>query len=186
MLETKVKVGDKYYKLLIKIINNTKCFDRRDNTVLLNNRQIANKLTISPSSVDQLFRELKKMGLVKMVRSVEDVVHLGVVSTAPLCRMLDPKFLFISYTKSDIFITVALWDLEDIVKVREWRGLCKRFNYHIDSATGEMTDFNWYYMERIANSYRFTDRCYRKGSKSPHTTTRPETLYNKSESDYYE
>ena len=100
--------------------------------------------------------------------------------------MLDPKFLFISYTKSDIYITSALWDLECIKKVREWRKQCRMVNSYIDPLTGEIEEFNWYYIEKKANSYSLYDRCYRKGSKTPSTTSCPESGYNIKDANYYE
>lgn len=179
-------ISSKHYNVLTLIINNTKCFDRRDNTFILSNRKIADKVKVSPSKVDQLFRELRKKGLLKKVRSVNQLVKNGIVNNNPLYNMLDPKYLFISYIKSDIFIICALWDLEDISLVREWRGLCKRFNCHVDPMTGEMTKFNWYYVERVANSYYLYDRCYRKGSKTPSQSSRPEAKFSIEDADYYD
>ena len=176
----------KNYKVLQLIINDTKCFDRRDNTFLLSNRKLATRLSISPSKVDQLFREMRNKGLVKKVRSVDQGIIKSIVKVVPLYNMLDPKFLFISYTKSDIFISCALWDLECIGLVREWRGLCKRFNCYIDPIHGDMSEFNWYYIERIANGYQWFDRCYRKGSRTPSRSSKPESIYRKEDADYEE
>lgn len=82
-----------------------------------------------------------------------------------LVYMLSPKYLFISYTKSDRWIIGALWELREIQDVYKWSRLCRELNCHIDPLTGEMRGFNWYKIDCRANQYTSFDRCYRKGSK---------------------
>lgn len=141
----------------MSIINNTKCFDRRDNTFLLSNRSIASKLHISASTVDRLFRTLSKHRLVKMVTNQ--------LLTKDKVTMLSPKFIFISYNNSDRWIIGALWELEDLSKVYQWRDLCEDLTCFIDPVTGEVKTFNWYEITLKANQYTAFDRCYRNKSK---------------------
>jgi hypothetical protein len=165
-LESKV-LGQKHYTLLIDIVNNSKCFDRRDNTFLLSNRSIAGKLNCSPSKVDQLFRVMKEKMLVKNVTSSN--------YNSTFVRMLDPRFLFISHTKTDRFYYYVLYQFGDVKRADNWRLDCRGLNGFIDINTGELKAFNWYYIDNIAKSYSRFDRCYRKHTK--------EIELNKSKSD---
>ena len=145
------------YELLIKIINNNKCFDRRDNTFNIPNTDIAKVVGCSPSTVDRLIRELRKQDLVRKVNTgyIDKNYQL----------MLSPKFIFISYTKSDRWIIGALYELMCIREVYTWSSLCRELNCFIDCETGEVKDFNWYEIDTKANYYTSFDRCYRKKSK---------------------
>jgi hypothetical protein len=160
----------KHYTLLIDIVNNSKCFDRRDNTFLLSNRSISDRLNCSPSKVDQLFRVLKNKQLVKgiLISNYSD----------KLVRMLDPRFLFISYTKTDRYYYYVLYQLGDVKSADRWRLDCRFLNGFIDINTGELKTFNWYYIDNIAKSYSRFDRCYRKNTKEIELT--------KSKSDNYD
>ena len=60
-------ISKRQYNLLTDIMNNTKLFDRRDNTFLVSSRKIADRLHISASKVDQLMRVLSIKDLVRMV-----------------------------------------------------------------------------------------------------------------------
>lgn len=154
---------NKEHQLLMQLINNNKCFDKRDNTFSLSNRKLADKVGVSPSKVDRLFRTLSKHHLVKKVIN-KQYNNDGSLNVKPV-YMLSPKFLFISYTKSDRWFIGALWALEHIKKVYEWSKLCRDLNCFICPATGEMKPFNWYKIDKKANYYTAFDRCYRKGSK---------------------
>ena len=158
---------DKEYSLLMKIVNNNRLFDRRDNTFLKSNREAATILKLGSSTVDRLFRTLKKHDLVRKVRNLSYTKE-GKVNKV-LVMMLSPKFLFISYTKSDRWITGALWEFQEIQDVYKWSKLCRELNCYINPETGEMKDFNWYKIDCKANQYTSFDRCYRKGSKSKYT-----------------
>lgn len=140
------------------MINDTKVFDRRDNTFLLSNRKIADRYKMGSSTVDRLFRVLGKHNLIKKVKNQ--------LSNDKLVTMLSPKFLFISYTNSDRWITGALWELEDIKEVYKWSDLCKSLACFINPTTGEVKPFNWYDIECRADQYTCFDRCYRKHTKS--------------------
>lgn len=147
---------DREYSLLMIIINNNKCFDRRDNTFLLSNRKIAVKIGVSASKVDQLFRVLSKEDLVRKVNPF--------LSCDDVYRMLSPQYMFISYNKYDRWIIGALWELGSMSEVHRWHNLCKELNCRIDPCTGEVKAFNWWYIEQKAEQYTLYDRCYRKGS----------------------
>lgn len=164
---------DKENQLLMQLVNNNKCFDRRDNTFLLSNRKLADKVGVSPSKVDRLFRTLNKHNLVKKVIN-KTYNSNGSLNVKPVA-MLSPKFLFISYTRSDRWFIGALWTLEHIKKVYEWSSLCRDLNCFICPDTGEMKPFNWYDIDRKANYYTSFDRCYRKKSKQ---------IYNDYENEY--
>ena len=157
---------NKQYTLLLDIMNNTKTFDRRDNTFLLSNRKIAEKLKISSSTVDRLLRVLKKHDLIREVRN-QSYTKEGKENKNKVV-MLSPKFLFISYTQSDRWMIGALWELKDIQKVYKWGKLCRELNCYIDPLTGEQKDFNWWMIDCKANQYTCFDRCYRKQSKEVH------------------
>lgn len=154
------------YELLITLVSNSKCFDIRDNTFLLSNRKMADKIKVSPSSIDRLIRKLRKSDLVR------DVIPYSLTRDNYL--MLSPKFLFNSYTKSDRWLIGALYDLRDILKVREWSRLCRELNCFIDCTTGEIKRFNWYDIDNKANYYTCFDRCYRKSTKIKHSTLKDE------------
>lgn len=168
---------DKQYKLLIDIMNNTKTFDKRDNTFLLSNRKIAKKIGVSDSTVNRLMRILSKHNLIKNVIN-SSYTKEGKKNTNKM-TMLSPKFLFISYTKSDRWWCGALFEFEDINKVYQWSRDCRNLNCFIDPATGEQKPFNWWMIDCKANQYTCFDRCYRKKSK--------EIYYNDDENDtqYY-
>ncbi|WNO47175.1 hypothetical protein [Vibrio phage vB_VibM_10AMN] len=154
---------NKENQLLMQLVNNNRCFDKRDNTFLLSNRKSADKVGVSPSKVDRLFRTLSKHRLVKKV--INKIYNSdGSLNLKPVV-MLSPKFLFISYTKSDRWFIGSLWTLEHIQKVFEWARLCRELNCFICPDTGEMKPFNWYQIDKKANHYTAFDRCYRKGSK---------------------
>lgn len=154
---------NKEHELLMIIINNNRCFDKRDNTFLLSNRKIAGKVSVSPSKVDRLFRTLRKHNLIKTV--INSCYNIdGSRNNRPV-TMLSPKFLFISYTKSDRWFIGALWTLEHVKSVYEWSRLCRELNCFICPDTGEIKPFNWYKIDKKANYYTCFDRCYRKGSK---------------------
>lgn len=154
---------NKEYELLMVIINNNRCFDKRDNTFLLSNRKIAEKICVSPSKVDRLFRTLNKHNLIKKVINIS--YNLDGSSNNNPVTMLSPKFLFISYTKSDRWFVGALWTLEHVKKVYEWARLCRDLNCFVCPSTGEIKAFNWYKIDKKARQYTAFDRCYRKGSK---------------------
>lgn len=154
---------NKENQLLIQLVNNNKCFDRRDNTFLLSNRKLADNVGVSPSKMDRLFRILNKHNLVKKVIN-KTYNSDGSLNVKPVV-MLSPKFLFISYTNSDRWFIGSLWTLEHIKKVYEWASLCRELNCFICPDTGEMKPFNWYKIDKKANYYTAFDKCYRKGSK---------------------
>ncbi|CAM0110590.1 hypothetical protein VPH5P1C_0154 [Vibrio phage 5P1c] len=153
----------------MQIVNNNKLFDRRDNTFLLSNRKMAGKLKVGSSTVDRLFRVLKKHELVRIVRN-QSYTKGGKESkeSKTLVVMLSPKFLFISYTKSDRWMIGALWELRDLREVYQWGKLCRELNCYISPATGELKPFNWWMIDCKANQYTCFDRCYRKKSKEVH------------------
>lgn len=153
------KIDNKNYGLLITIINDPRLFDRLDNTFKASNRKIANKLDVSPSKVDRLFRLLKSKDLTRMIKQKGRGI-----------RMLSPKFIYTSRRKYDRWITGALWDLGCYEKVRGWRKICRSLNQWIDPATGEMKNFNWYYIDVKADQVSCFDRCYRKGDKETYYT----------------
>lgn len=142
----------------MRMINDTKVFDRRDNTFLLSNRKIAERYKMGSSTVDRLFRVLGKHSLIKKVKNQ--------LSSDKFVIMLSPKFLFISYTNSDRWIIGALWELENIKEVYQWSDLCRELACFIDPNTGEVKTFNWYEIDCRANQYTSFDRCYRKHTKS--------------------
>lgn len=148
-----------HYNLLITIINCNKCFDRRDNTFLLSNRKIARFINCSPSKVDQLFRLLKDKDLVRYKQVTE---HQQINNN----RMLDPSFLFISYTRSDYWITLAIYHLASLEKVRKWRKTCLELDSMIDPRYGNLIPFNWFKTRLRASQYNSFDRCYKKGFSS--------------------
>lgn len=154
---------DKQYELLIDIMNNTKVFDKRDNTFLLSNRKIAKKIGVSDSTINRLMRVLSKHNLIKKVIN-SSYTKEGKKNTNKVI-MLSPKFLFISYTKSDRWWCGALFELEDINKVYQWSDNCRALNCFIDPTTGEQKPFNWWLIDCKANQYTCFDRCYRKKSK---------------------
>lgn len=154
---------NKENQLLIQLVNNNKCFDRRDNTFLLSNRKLADNVGVSPSKMDRLFRILNKHNLVKKVIN-KTYNSDGSLNVKPVV-MLSPKFLFISYTNSDRWFIGSLWTLEHIKKVYEWASLCRELNCFICPDTGEMKPFNWYKIDKKANYYTAFDKCYRKESK---------------------
>lgn len=149
-------LNDKGYQLLLRIVNNNKCFDKRDNIFLLSNRKIADRLKVSNSSIDRLFRRLKSLDLVRQVKPF--------LSSKDTYRMLSPRYLFISYNKIDRWMIATLYELKDLESVYKWHDLCKELNCYIDPLTGEVLDFNWWYIEQVANRYTSFDRCYRKNS----------------------
>ncbi|QXN60068.1 hypothetical protein KUA24_1 [Vibrio phage HNL01] len=159
MRDTKVVVdyplNKKQYELLMKVVNNTKCFDRKDNTFLLSNRKIAERLRVSASGVDQLFRVLKKEGLLKGVVT-------SYMNTKPV-KMLSPRFLWISYTKTDRYYCSVLYKLGCVQLADEWRLLCRELGGYVDVNTGEINfDFTWHYIDEIASRYTCWDVCYRR------------------------
>lgn len=149
-------LSKKEYDLLITIINN-KCFDRRDNTFRLSNVKIGKVIGKSSSTIDRLFRSLKKLDLIRQVKPFS--------LSKETYQMLSPQFVFISYTNSDRWFVGALWELLDIDKVYEWSKLCRELNCYIHPCTGEIKLFNWYKIDRKAEEYTCFDRCYRKNSK---------------------
>lgn len=156
-------LNTKQNALFYRIINHTKCFDRRDNSILLSNRDIAKVLKVSASSIDQVFRVLSKEGLLKKVKVTRTVIDKqGKVKDAVPLRVVSPRFIWISYTKLDRSVYVALFDLECLDKLDMWWKACKDEQILIDTETGEIREFNWYYAESIANRYTCFDRCYRK------------------------
>ncbi len=154
---------DKEYSLLMQLVNNTKVFDKRDNTFLLSNRKIACKVGVSASKVDRLFRTLSKHNLIKKVINTQ-YTSKGLINTTPVV-MLSPKFLFISFTNTDRWIIAALWELGCIAKAREWATVCKNLACWVCPETGEIKSFNWHDINTKANSYTCFDRCYRKKSR---------------------
>jgi hypothetical protein len=147
----------------MRMINDTKVFDRRDNTFTLSNRKAATRLGVGSSTVDRLFRALSANDLVRDVRN-QSYTKEGVYNTETVA-MLSPLYIFISYTKSDRWITGALWELRDIEKVYNWSTMCKELACFIHPCSGEVKPFNWYEIDCKANQYTSFDRCYRKGSK---------------------
>lgn len=147
----------------MQIINNNRCFDRRDNTFLLSNRKLADKVEVSSSKVDRLFRTLNNHKLVKKV--INKMYNTDGSSNVKSVVMLSPKFLFISYTKSDRWFIGTLWELRDIKRVYEWSRVCRELNGFVDAGTGEIKPFNWYEIDRKADQYTGFDRCYRKRSR---------------------
>lgn len=155
-------LNSKQYALLLQIVHHVKCFDKRDNTILLSNRKLADKLRVSPSKVDQLIRILKKNNLIKLVKATSEVRIKGVVSPSKPLRMLSPKFMWWSYTKTDRIITGALYEFGCIEQVRKWRTMCRNLDGFIDPETGELKEYNWYYIDKEAYSYCIKwDRCRR-------------------------
>lgn len=154
------------------VVNHNKLFDRRDNTFLLSNRKIADKLKVSSSTIDRLFRTLKKHNLVKKV--INGSYNIDGSSNSKPAVMLSPRFLFISYTNSDRWFIGALWTLEHIKKVYDWSKLCRELNCFICPDTGEIKPFNWYEIDNKANYYTSFDRCYRKKSKCVYSTNEDE------------
>lgn len=151
------------FDLLLKIMNDWRLFDKRDNTFLVSNRKIASRLSLGSSTVDRLMRVLKKNDLLREVLSTSYTKE-GLLNKSKVL-MLSPKFLFISYTKTDRWLLGGLWELRDISLVYKWRRTCSDLCCYIDPITGEMLDFNWYLIERKANQYTSFDRCHRTSSK---------------------
>lgn len=148
-----------HYNLLLEIINSNKCFDRRDNTCFLSNRQISDVINQSASKVDRLFRILRDNDLVryKQVTEHQPINHY---------RILDPSFLFISYTKTDYWLTLAIYHLDSLAHVKKWRKTCSELDCMIDPRDGTLKPFNWFKTRSKALQYHSFDRCYRKGSSS--------------------
>lgn len=165
-------LSGKQKELYNKVINNTKCFDRRDNTFLLSNRGIADTLRVSASSIDQVFRVLNKWGLIKKVKTTTYTFNKNKLEDSKPLRMVSPRYTWISYSKVDRFIMVALFDLGCLLKVKEWRKYCGDNQVIIDTDTGEEKDFNWYYIEEYSSRYTIWDRCYRKGVEGVKNYTR--------------
>ncbi len=160
-------LNKKQEKLLYSVVNCTKCFDKRDNSFLLSNRKLADRLKVSASQVDQLFRVLGKHGLIKKVLNTHQVLCSktggGKVNTVKV-RMLSPKFLWISMTKTDRFYYSKLFDLGCVVLADQWRKTCREVAGFVDIDTGEIADsFTWHKVDELAESYSCWDRCYRKG-----------------------
>lgn len=151
------------YHLLMRIINDNRLFDRRDNTFLQSNRKIACRLKCSPSKVDQLFRVLSKNGLVKT--NIKTLMW----QTDKPCRykMLDPYFLWISYSKLDKYYHKMLYQTESLESVNKWRNVCKELDCIINPLTGEMLHYlNWTKHHLKESEYTCFDRCYRRGYSS--------------------
>lgn len=162
-------LSDKNYQLLMRIVNNNRLFDRKDNTFKVSNRKASKALNVSPSKVDRLFRVLRQSDLVRDVR-----LYNGCV-----VPMLSPRFLFISYSRFDRWITAALFELTSYANVRQWREHCRSLNAMIDPETGEVKVFNWYYIDAKADQYSCLDRCYRKGTKETYYVEEdPDTAQN--------
>lgn len=161
MSETNV-LNNKQYQLLLKIIGNKWCFDKRDNTFKVSNRKISDRVKVSPSSVDQLLRVLNKHSLISVVEvSVLDSYGVPGIEER---RMLSPIFMW-WYHKYERWTAIAWFHLKSFDAVKEWRRLCRELDCYIDPKTGEMIDFNWWYVTDRADRYTSFDRCWRAGEK---------------------
>lgn len=145
--------------LFYQIVNCNKCFDRRDNSFLLSNRKIADRLKVSASKVDQLFRVLRKHNLIKKVYNLR--------MQSKVVTMLSPRFFWISWTKTDRYYYDVLYNLGCVVLADQWRKTCRLYGAYVDIHSGEIDDsFTWYYIDETAQRYTCFDRCYRKGFTS--------------------
>lgn len=152
-------LNKKQYGLLITLVNSPKCFDRKDNTFLLSNRKLADIVSVSASSIDQLFRILKKHNLIKTLHTV----HMESDKPSKAYRMLSPRFLWISYIKTDRYYYSALYELESVEKADTWRKVCRNLGGLVDVHTGEIDDsFTWHFIDSIAERYTCWDKCYRR------------------------
>lgn len=152
-------IPTKQHTLLKKIINNKWCFNKRDNTFTLSNRETAKKLKVSASSVDQLHRTLSKQSLTTKVR-VSYIDKNGDPKEQTL-KMLSPIFMW-WYSPLEKWQAIALFHLKSFEEVREWRRVCRYYNCYIDPESGEMFDFNWYYITEFGERYTSFDRCWRR------------------------
>lgn len=152
------------HQLLMRIINNKWCFDKRDNTFKLSNRKMAGRLKVSASSVDQLIRVLNTQKLLATI-TVSTLHHRGHPEVEKR-RMLSPIFMW-WYHKYEKWTAIAWWHLKTFEAVKEWRKMCRELDCYVDPETGEMFDFNWWWVTFKADRYNCFDRCWRSEDDTP-------------------
>jgi len=129
------KISSKNFNLLLSIVKNNHCFDRKDNTFKLSNRATAKRLGITIYSVNTLMNNLKERGLTKIV-------------TTSLSNqlMLNPSFLFRKPRKNYYWYSRGLWYYESHKETIEWINFCWEHGKLIEPSTGEILNKNLHYV----------------------------------------
>lgn len=151
---TKDKLTLGKYKLLRRIIADRRSFDKKDNTFLLSNRQIAKRINVSPSYIDQLMRTLKQLNLIKPIINIfgDSVI------------MLDPEYLFFNVKEEKPF-NIALFQLGSHDMALQWRDYCRLYNVVINARTNKQMKIRRCDIDSYSASYSMFDRCYRPMNK---------------------
>lgn len=150
----KNKLTKSRYNLLQQIIQNVKCFDKKDNTFLLSNRDMAADIGVSASSVDRLFRDLRSKDLVRMIINIFD----------KSVWMLDPEYLFYNAREEKPF-NIAMFQLGSHEYASQWRDWSIENNIVTNVRTGKPFRMSRARIYDYASRYSMFDRCYRKGQR---------------------
>lgn len=115
------------YNLLLKIVNNPKCFDKKDNTFKISNRGISKEVNVAPDTINRLMIDIKIRGL---VRVIDNIYNHKVY-------MLNPAYLCSGLPSFEYWFCKAMFHLGGHSQALDWVTSCWRLGSLIDPDTKE-------------------------------------------------